>query len=138
FAVTSARNARDAADRQELAERRLYVSDMNRIRLVWEDREVGRVRALLDRQRPDRRGWEWHYWDRLDHTARRTFHHPDGVHALAVRPDGRRIATGGVGTIKLWDTDTGQELFTLTDQSREIGALAFSPDGHRLYSTGAD
>src|SRR5262249_31507962 len=39
------------------------------------------------------------------------------------------------GEIRLWDGRTGQFLRTLAKQDRQVGALAFSPDGTRLLST---
>jgi WD40 repeat protein len=36
--------------------------------------------------------------------------------------------------VKLWDTTTGQEVFTLTGHGRQVTGVAFSPDGRRLAS----
>jgi WD40 repeat protein len=46
-------------------------------------------------------------------------------------PDGRLIATGGWGVVKLWDAATGRELKTMSSplNSREVTALAFGPAG---------
>jgi WD40 repeat protein len=59
---------------------------------------------------------------------------------VAFSPDGKRLASGSgaiapnsfpvnCGEAKLWDAQTGQELFTLKDGAYSV---AFSPDGKRL------
>ncbi len=60
--------------------------------------------------------------------------HDGGVPDVAYSPDGTLIATTGAGGIvKLWDSNTGELLFTLDAGSDEFGtSLAFSPDGNTL------
>jgi WD40 repeat protein len=48
-------------------------------------------------------------------------------------PDGRTIAGGPDHRLTLWDAKTGALLGTLAEpEAEELGALAFSPDGHWL------
>jgi eukaryotic-like serine/threonine-protein kinase len=55
--------------------------------------------------------------------------------AVAFSPDGRRLATTGMEkTVKVWETSTGQELFTLRGHAGIVHSAAFSPDGQRLAS----
>ena len=42
------------------------------------------------------------------------------VTCMAVSPDGRRMATGGEGFIKLWEMDTLQELATFQNRSAHL------------------
>lgn len=62
--------------------------------------------------------------------------HTDLIYGLAVQ--GTQLATGSYDKlVKLWDIDTGHELFTLKDHSDAVYAVAFLP-GSRLASAAAD
>jgi hypothetical protein len=54
-------------------------------------------------------------------------------------PDSRRIAAGGTdGTIKVWDTESGQQLLTLQGHFENINGVLFSSDGSRIVSASVD
>ena len=56
---------------------------------------------------------------------------------MAFSPDGRNFASGSTdNTIRIWDTDTGELLRTLTAHSDWIYSVAFSPDGSTIASGG--
>jgi WD40 repeat protein len=54
--------------------------------------------------------------------------------ALAFRPDGKVLAAGGKGQIKLYDVASGRLLRVLRHGKGEVQALAFSPNGALLAS----
>jgi WD40 repeat protein len=52
-------------------------------------------------------------------------------------PDGKRLASGGL-TVKVWDTERGQELHVLDGHSQPVNSVCFSPDGTRLATASDD
>jgi eukaryotic-like serine/threonine-protein kinase len=64
--------------------------------------------------------------------------HDGPVFGLALSGDGQRLATvAGDKSLRLWDTTTGAELFSLHGE-QDWGAVAFSADGKRLAAAGKD
>jgi hypothetical protein len=63
------------------------------------------------------------------------------VHAVAVSPDGKLIATGTslkTGYLRLWDSQTGALLKTLTGHTDSVLSVTFSRDGRRLLTGSYD
>jgi WD40 repeat protein/serine/threonine protein kinase len=63
------------------------------------------------------------------------------VASVAFSPDGKRLASGsaglyghGPGEGKVWDAQTGQELFALKGHTGGVNDVVFGPDGKRLAS----
>jgi WD40 repeat protein len=58
------------------------------------------------------------------------------IRRVCFAPSGRVLATGeDSGSVKLWDTATGQRIIALAGLSRPIFALAFSADGCRVAAS---
>jgi WD40 repeat protein len=78
-------------------------------------------------------------------TRREVFATPKGSgnSFLALTPDGKLLASAAWGSrdVCIWDTQAGRLLTQLRAESsapHAAGDVAFSPDGRRLFSTGAD
>jgi WD40 repeat protein len=57
------------------------------------------------------------------------------IQSLAFSPDGRLLVSGGYDhVVRVWDTNTGRELTTLTGHSAPINDVVFSSDGQRIAS----
>lgn len=66
-------------------------------------------------------------------------YHGSAVDVVAVSTDGSRAVTGSSDrTLKVWDVNTGTELFTLAGHDDDIRALAVTQDGKQVYSASAD
>ncbi len=69
---------------------------------------------------------------------------PRAVGALAVSPDGKRLAVGESGcsdgryAVRVFGWPTGKLLHTFTGHTASVSALAFAPDGKTLASGGDD
>jgi serine/threonine protein kinase len=65
--------------------------------------------------------------------------HTGIVRSLTLTPDGQRLITGGDDqTIRVWNVDTGQQLFSLTGHTSTIKSLAVKSDGSTLVSGSDD
>jgi hypothetical protein len=62
---------------------------------------------------------------------------PNGFR-VAFAPDGRLLAIGTKGTVKLWDCATCATCKVLEGHNDRIDALAFAPDGTMLLSSGGE
>ncbi len=120
----------------------LYFHDIALAHSEYWNHDIARANQLLAALPPARRHWEWHYLNRLCNGQLLTFSgHTLRVWSLAYSPDGQRIASGSAhwgrdvqGEVKVWDANTGQELFSFRDQPYSIMSLAFSPDATVLAS----
>jgi WD40 repeat protein len=108
----------------------------------WETASSVRIYDVLDRHRDrdDLKGFEWSYLDRVAHSDLHTFTgHTALVASVAFSPDGLRLASASYdGTVKVWDSATGQESLTLKGHTGEVNSVTFSPDGQRLASASSD
>jgi WD40 repeat protein len=61
-----------------------------------------------------------------------------GNTVLAFSPDGKLLASTEAGTIRLWDTATGEPVRRFEGLRESVWDLAFSPDGSLLAAAGSD
>jgi WD40 repeat protein len=66
--------------------------------------------------------------------------HTDGVLSIAYSTDGKRIVTAGWDkTVRIWDAESGKELYILEGHPNLVNSATLSPDGSKVavaYSGG--
>jgi WD40 repeat protein/serine/threonine protein kinase len=126
-------------EKAEELRRTLYVNMIQLADAKHREGNASQVRSLLDYCPEDLRGWEW---NRLNYTldlSLRTLHASsssiDKNFSVALSTDGRHIVSGGSGkTIKVWDTATGEQIFTIPEAhgGDAVTCVAVSPDGKQI------
>src|SRR5262249_23218776 len=65
--------------------------------------------------------------------------HTERIICVAFTPDGRRLVSASADkTIRIWDTETGEELLTLRGHQDVVGRVLFDAHGCRLASSSED
>jgi WD40 repeat protein/serine/threonine protein kinase/tetratricopeptide (TPR) repeat protein len=125
-------------EEERTARRRYYAAQINLAMQAWEEGDSARTLELLETQRPmfdqeDQRTFEWSYlWGLCQNGLRaRLDHEADFV---AFLPDGKMLASTGMGSFKLWEVKSGEK------QKQWAGGhhngLSVSPDGKFLATSG--
>ena len=84
------------------------------------------------------------FWSiEADATPKRTLEHESPVTSLNYKPDGKQLVTGSgtakkSGEVRIWDTMTGEELFSLPGHTDTVTSVMFHPKEPRLVSAGKD
>ena len=122
------------------------------VQAAWESGDARRTLELLRQWAPkpgeeDLRGFEWHYWNRQAHQEARSVRlqgltqqeRATGLFG-AVSRDGTRVA-GALNdlarytvTIRVWDTTSGQELWSAPPVPGVVTSCSFSDNGQRLLT----
>jgi WD40 repeat protein/tetratricopeptide (TPR) repeat protein len=131
-----------AVQERQRAERLQYAADVNLARQAFQENRLFRMRELLLRyaKADHLKGFEWDYlWQLCRLKLVLGPQHPKPVRAIAFSPDGRRAVSGSDGgTLKIWDTATGQEQVPLAGHPKSVSAVAFRPDGRAVASASWD
>lgn len=78
----------------------------------------------------------WDAYTDLEMRTKRKFYGYGGIAAFS--PYGERIVSAGDTIIRMWDSNTGKELWNLEDPRRRIQDTAFSPDGKYIVSASGE
>ncbi|MBT6156910.1 MAG: protein kinase [Planctomycetaceae bacterium] len=143
------RRARDRAKRQAaLAELGTYNVQLLRVQDVWEENPGLALDLLNDTVRCPKhlRDFAWgHYYQLSKRDLLTLTGHKYAVSCVAFSPDGKSLASASYdGTVKLWDSETGEEKRTLDiklqgdGEAYQVTCVAYSPDGNTLASAGWD
>jgi WD40 repeat protein/Flp pilus assembly protein TadD len=132
-----AEEQREVAEEQAEAFRRaLYVNHIAMANGSYHEGNMSRVRELLEACPEDLRGWEWHRLQHISDQSCTTLRgHDEEVVSVAFSPDGKRIVSGdGYGTVKVWDTEMGNELATFRAHTIGMSFATFDLDGKQIIS----
>jgi eukaryotic-like serine/threonine-protein kinase len=126
-----------AREAERVAERNLYIGNVQMMQQAWEHGNIARARDLLEETRSyPGRGFEWFYWNHQLHSGRELRGHNGPVNSVAFSSDGSRLVTGGAdGTARVWDTTSGAELLVLNAHSAPVTSASLSPDGRRILTS---
>jgi WD40 repeat protein len=135
-----------ALSRENAMRRLLYLAQVRQSKHALETADVDRAQLLLDRwgrrgDQADLRDWEWYFLRGLCRGRFTLSGHDYQAKALAFHPSGKRLASVGgppdrPGEIKLWEVETGKLLRTETVPRGGLLAVAYSPDGKFLATSG--
>jgi eukaryotic-like serine/threonine-protein kinase len=133
----------DSLDRERrAADRERREAYFQRIAVAQRDLSADNLASALQalRECPEElRGWEWHYLMRLCKVEPLVLHDTADVTCVAFSPDGERVVSaGGDGTIKTWDSRTGQVVQRIAAHAKSTFCVAFHSGGRHVASSGDD
>ncbi len=137
------RKARGEADEKaEQLAREDYINRVNRAYREIQDDNIALAEDLLHGCEPGRRGWEWHFVERLCNSARQVIDLANtSAAALAYSPDGTWVVSGsgggaatpqGAASVDIWDASSGRRRASLAGANGAVWCVAISPDGTKV------
>ena len=128
----------------DLAQRAVYAQT---IRLAQFDLNQGNWQSTfrrLEESKPEYRGFEWQFL--RDQCGQPLFSQqaPMIAGSVTLSPDGKLVAVGShdgfgsnkIGDVRVWDIESGRELYRFAEHSGPVNAVCFSPDGQYLAAGG--
>jgi WD40 repeat protein len=136
------RAAREQEARTVADQQRMYAWNVREAFLAWRTGDFKAANEALDAARRlastggERTDFSLQYLATLTKSERLHIVCPAGrVTALAVSPDGRRLASGHAdGTLTLWDRQTWEQLASVKAHGSEVKRVAFGLSGSRVVS----
>ncbi len=126
-----------AEERTEKYRNLFYVHSVAMADVKYRERNLRSARKLLKSCPEDLRNWEWYRLNHIMDESLITIAPSQLGFWIALSPDGKRIASGRMGTITIWDTESGAEVLTFEESGKHFtGPFAFNPDGTRIVSGG--
>ena len=130
---------REVQTREQTIRDYLYSSDMQLAFQAYFQGDVQQAAQKLrgrsgELQAYDRRGFEWHYLQRLcESRPRELKEHHRPVFGMEFSRDGRWLASAsGDFSLKLWDTRDWSVKWTQASFANDVNSASFSPDGALL------
>jgi WD40 repeat protein/sterol desaturase/sphingolipid hydroxylase (fatty acid hydroxylase superfamily) len=131
----------DLDEEGERAEAEQHANRIDRAWRAWAENDLVRANALLDAAPgPFRQTSEQQHLRDLCRAKCLTLAgHTGAVLGVGISADGQCIVSASEdGTVKVWDSLSGQERFTLKGNSRHVHSVAISSDGRRIVSGSHD
>jgi WD40 repeat protein/serine/threonine protein kinase len=132
--------ARAAADQaKEAEEYEAYVARIGLAAAKIEENSFDYAEQLLAECPAEYRNWEWGRLMFLCQQGVRKYRSQGPVDAVAFSLDGKRLISGSWdGTVRIWNTDSGDALHKLDYGSQYVHGVAWSPQGNLVAAAGND